>query len=118
MVMKKSGILTYTVEKNNNFSEGCASIVRNTLKQEFAERLSEKSILYTAFNVEHHDTLFVLKVTSLYDIEKMINHIVSIFQDIYEQVVEEQEYNYDEKQITIYYLLSIDNKIFREHFRV
>lgn len=114
----KSGILTYTVNKNNDFSEDCADKVRDAVRYEFIERLSEKNSFYKAIDVKHHDTLFILNVPSLYGIQAIKNLIVSIFHDIYEEVVEEQEYDYDKKQITIHYLLSIDNEVLRRQWRV
>ena len=111
MSLRKTGILAYTVNKNNNDSKDCADKVRDAVKDEFIERLSEKNSLYEAIDVEHHDTLFVLNVPSLYDIQKIKNLIVRIFRDIYQEVANKQGYDYDKKQITIYYLLSIDNEV-------
>ena len=53
----KSGILTYTVNKNNDLSEDCANKVRDAVRDKFIERLSEKNSLYEAKDVKHHDTL-------------------------------------------------------------
>lgn len=111
MSLRKTGILAYTVNKNNNDSKDCADKVRDAVRYKFIERLSEKDSLYETKDVKHHSTLFMLNVPSFYGIQKIKNLIVSIFRDIYEEVAEEQEYDYDEKQITIHYLLSIDNEV-------
>lgn len=103
------GLFVYSVIPNNDESEEFADSVRDIIKRKFSNILIDKDEYIHARTHKMHSTLFILKIYYKVRNKYILDIIENVLKGLVNKVAE--DYDFTDINITIHYLLSLNNDV-------